>query len=300
MTAIADIHAREILDSRGNPTVEVEVRSTAARWAGRRCRRAPRPGRMRRSRSATATRSGIGGKGVQKAVGAVNGEIFDALIGLRCRRPARDRPHPDRARRHAQQKPARRQRHPRRQPRRAPRPRRPISECRSIAMSAASLRAPLPVPMMNIVNGGVHADNPIDIQEFMIMPVGAPTFAEALRMGSEIFHALRKQAARCRPQHQCRRRRRLRAQPQIRRRGADLHHAGDRGGRLQARRRHHAGARSAPRPNSTRTAATISKARARCSIAPDGRLSTPIWSTAIPIISIEDGMAEDDWDGWAL
>ena len=68
--------------------------------------------------------------------------------------------------------------------------------CRSIAMSAAPRRALLPVPMMNIVNGGVHADNPIDFQEFMIMPVGAPTFAEGLRMGVEIFHTLRSRSSR--------------------------------------------------------------------------------------------------------
>ena len=66
------------------------------------------------------------------------------------------------------------------------------ASCRSTNTSAASKRCILPVPQMNIINGGVHADNPIDIQEFMILPTGAPTFAEALRMGSEIFHALKK------------------------------------------------------------------------------------------------------------
>ena len=79
-------------------------------------------------------------------------------------------------------------------------------------VGGASART-LPVPMMNIINGGVHADNPIDFQEFMIMPVGAATFAEALRMGAEIFHTLKKALQDGRPQHQCRRRRRLCAEP---------------------------------------------------------------------------------------
>ena len=84
----------------------------------------------------------------------------------------------------------------------------------------------LPVPMMNIVNGGVHADNPIDIQEFMIQPVGAGTVADGVRMGSEIFAALKQGPARCRPQHQCRRRGRVRAEPEVGRRGAGLHRQG--------------------------------------------------------------------------
>ena len=78
----------------------------------------------------------------------------------------------------------------------------------------------LPVPMMNIVNGGVHADNPIDFQEFMIMPVGAETFSEGLRMGVEVFQTLEEGAARQGPQHQRRRRGRLRAGPEVGRRGA--------------------------------------------------------------------------------
>ena len=101
----------------------------------------------------------------------------------------------------------------------------------------------LPVPMMNIVNGGVHADNPIDFQEFMIMPVGAPSFAEALRTGVEVFQTLQEGAARRRPQHQCGRRGRLRAEPAVGRCGARLRHEGDRDGRLPARRRRRPGAR---------------------------------------------------------
>ena len=75
---------------------------------------------------------------------------------------------------------------------RSPRRRRPSSGCRSTATSAAPAARTLPVPMMNVINGGAHADNPIDLQEFMIMPVGAPTFSEALRMGAEIFHTLKR------------------------------------------------------------------------------------------------------------
>ena len=85
---------------------------------------------------------------------------------------------------------------------------------RYVGGAAASL---LPVPLMNIVNGGAHADNPIDFQEFMILPAGAPSFAEALRWGAEVFHALQRPAQSRRPQHQCRRRGRLRAQPEERR-----------------------------------------------------------------------------------
>ena len=95
----------------------------------------------------------------------------------------------------------------------------------------------LPVPMMNIINGGVHADNPIDFQEFMIMPVGAPSFAEGAAHGRRGVPDAEEGAARRRPQHQCRRRGRLRAEPEVGRRGAGLRHEGDRGGRLQGRAR---------------------------------------------------------------
>ena len=101
----------------------------------------------------------------------------------------------------------------------------------------------LPVPQMNILNGGKHADNPIDIQEFMIMPVGAGTLADGVRMGSEVFHTLQQGAARGRAQHQCRRRGRLRAEPEIRRRGPGLHRPRLREGRLSAGRGHRLRAR---------------------------------------------------------
>ena len=173
-----------------------------------------------------------------------NGEIFDALSGLRGRGPAGDRPGADRTRRYAEQGAG-------------------SAPTRSSGVSLACAKAAaaeagvplyryvggvfartLPVPMMNIVNGGVHADNPIDIQEFMVMPVGASSATEAIRVGSEIFHALAQEARRRRPQHQCRRRGRLCPEPRLGRCGTGLHHAGDRGGRLSAGRGGGAGARS--------------------------------------------------------
>jgi enolase len=192
MTAIIDITAREILDSRGNPTVEVDVTLES----GAEGRAAVPSGASTGAHEAVELRDGdktrYGGKGVLKAVDAVNGEIFDALSGFDVEEQiAIDRllvdldGTPNKARLGANAT---------------------LGVSLACAKAAASeLSQPLyryvggvfartlPVPMMNIVNGGVHADNPIDIQEFMIMPVGAETVAEAIRIGSEIFHALRKQ-----------------------------------------------------------------------------------------------------------
>ena len=255
MTAIADIVAREILDSRGNPTVEVDV----VLEDGSMGRAAVPSGASTGAHEAVELRDGDKsrylGKGVLKAVEAVNGEILEAHRRHGRRGSDRRRRGDDRARRHAQQGPPRRQRDPRRLARRrqGARPRR--RACRSTATSAARRRGVLPVPMMNIINGGAHADNPIDFQEFMIMPVGAPSLAEAVRMGAEVFHTLKKALKRGRPQHQRRRRGRLRAEPALGRGGARFHHEGDRGGRLQARRGHRCWRSIAPRPSSSRTAA---------------------------------------------
>ena len=155
----------------------------------------------------------------------------------------------------------------------------------------------LPVPMMNIINGGVHADNPIDFQEFMIMPVGAPTFAEALRCGSEVFHTLKSGTEEGRPQHQCRRRRRLCTQSAVGGRSARLRHGRDREGRLQAGKRRHAGARSCRDANSSRTANMSMTVKARAQSAEQARYLAEL-ASRYPIVSIEDGMAEDDLDGW--
>ena len=193
MTVIADIHAREILDSRGNPTVEVEVTLDSGALG----RAAVPSGASTGAHEAVEKRDGgarYGGRGVQHAVGAVNGEIFDALSGF----DAADQLSIDRTIIALDGTPNK--------------ARLGANAVLGVSLacakaSAAELDMPLyryvggvfartlPVPMMNIVNGGVHADNPIDIQEFMIVPVGAPSVTDAIRMGSEIFHALRRKLA---------------------------------------------------------------------------------------------------------
>src|SRR5450432_2190627 len=189
MTAILDITGREILDSRGNPTVEVDVRLEDGSFG----RAAVPSGASTGAHEAVELRDGgkrYGGKGVEKAVASVNGEIFDALCGME----AEDQIKIDRAMISLDGTPNK--------------ARLGANAILGVSLAAAKAAAAaanlplyryvggpkantLPVPMMNIINGGVHADNPIDFQEFMIMPVGTKTFAEALRCGSEIFHTLR-------------------------------------------------------------------------------------------------------------
>jgi enolase len=190
MTAIVDIIGREILDSRGNPTVEVDV----VLEDGSRGRAAVPSGASTGTHEAIELRDGgerYFGRGVRKAVDAVNGEIFDAIGGMDAEAQVKiDETMialdgtPNKARLGANGILG-------------------VSlACPKAAAAASGLPlyryvggAParlLPVPMMNIINGGVHADNPIDFQEFMIMPVGAENFAEALRMGAEIFQTLKK------------------------------------------------------------------------------------------------------------
>ncbi|HMT43939.1 MAG TPA: phosphopyruvate hydratase [Chakrabartia sp.] len=191
MTAILDIHARQIIDSRGNPTVEVDVTLEDGAFG----RAAVPSGASTGAYEAVELRDGdkakFLGKGVAKAVSGVNGEIADALRGY----DAEDQGDLDarlieldgtenKARLGA-------------------------NALLGVSMAAAKAAADsrglplyryvggvsshvLPVPMMNIINGGAHADNPIDFQEFMIMPVGASTIFDAVRMGSEIFHTLKK------------------------------------------------------------------------------------------------------------
>ena len=192
MSAIAEVRAREILDSRGNPTVEVEVELDSGAMG----RAAVPSGASTGAHEAVELRDGdkkrYGGKGVLKAVEAVNGEIMDLLSGLDALEQIKiDRAlieldgTPNKGRLGANAI---------------------LGVSLAVAKAAAmdsglplyryvggSQASLLPVPMMNIINGGAHADNPIDIQEFMIMPVKADRFAEALRMGSEVFHALRGQ-----------------------------------------------------------------------------------------------------------
>jgi enolase 1/2/3 len=189
MTAIVDIVGREILDSRGNPTVEVDV----VLEDGSKGRAAAPSGASTGTREAVELRDGDQrylGKGVQKAVNAVNGEIFDALGGMDAELQVKidetlialdATPNKSRLGANAiiavslaNAKAAATATH--------------LPLYRYVGGTAARL---LPVPMMNILNGGVHADNSIDFQEFMIMPVGAKSFTDALRIGSEIFHTLR-------------------------------------------------------------------------------------------------------------
>jgi len=190
MTAIVDIVGREILDSRGNPTVEVDVILAD----GSRGRAGVPSGASTGAHEAVELRDDDKkrylGKGVRKAVEAVNGEIFDAIGGMDAEAQVKidetmialdGTPNKGRLGANAilgvslaVAKAA------------AAASRQPLY--RYVGGTAARL---LPVPMMNIVNGGAHADNPIDFQEFMIVPLGAKSFAEALRAGAEIFHTLR-------------------------------------------------------------------------------------------------------------
>src|SRR3954467_3844204 len=297
MTAIADIRAREILDSRGNPTVEVEVTLDSGAMG----RAAVPSGASTGAHEAVEKRDGgqrFGGRGVREAVGAVNGEIFDALSGF----DAADQLHIDRTLIELDGTPNKR--------------RLGANAVLGVSLacakaSAAELDLPLyryvggvfartlPVPMMNIVNGGVHADNPIDIQEFMIMPVGAPSVADAIRVGSEIFHALRRK----------------------------LHDAGhntnvgDEGGFAPNLASADAALSfvmqaieaAGYRPGedvvlALDPASTEFYRDGKYNLEGEGKVLDAAGMVAYytdlvaryPIVSIEDGMAEDDWEGWGL
>jgi enolase len=190
MTEIVDIVAREILDSRGNPTVEVDVTLEDGAFG----RAAVPSGASTGAHEAMERRDGdagrYGGKGVLRAVGAVNGEIFDALSGS----DAEDQRRIDTLLIELDGTPAKGR----------------LGANAILGVSLAVARAAaqssglplykyvggvgarvLPLPMMNVINGGAHADNPIDIQEFMLLPTGPDNFSDALRMGAEIFHALK-------------------------------------------------------------------------------------------------------------
>jgi enolase len=298
MTAITDIVGREILDSRGNPTVEVDV----VLEDGSRGRAAVPSGASTGAHEAVELRDGdkarYGGKGVRKAVDAVNGEIYDALGGMDAEAQTKidetlialdGTPNKSRLGANAI-----------------------LGVSLAVAKAAAvSKNVPLyryvggagartlPVPMMNIVNGGVHADNPIDFQEFMIVPAGASTFAEALRAGAEIFHTLRSQL-----------------------KSTNLNtNVGDEGG-------------FAPNLKSADAALDfVVQAIAKAGYKPGGDVMLALDCAATeffkdgtyvyegegkkrsrqeqakyladligryPIVSIEDGMAEDDWEGWKI
>src|ERR671920_528133 len=190
MSKIEKVHARQILDSRGNPTVEVELvlRSGAAGRA------AVPSGASTGEFEATELRDGgeaYGGKGVTQAVGNVNGEIAEAVAG----HDATDQAGLDRTLVELDGTPNK--------------ARLGANAILGVSLAAAHAAAAeeglplwrylggeaahvLPVPMMNVLNGGAHADNKVDFQEFMVVPVGAASFAECLRMGTEVFHALKR------------------------------------------------------------------------------------------------------------
>ena len=296
MTAIIDIIGREILDSRGNPTVEVDVHLEDGSMG----RAAVPSGASTGAHEAVELRDGGSrylGKGVQEAVASVNGEIFDAIGGL----DAEDQVHIDEmliALDGTDNKGR-------------------LGANAILGVSLATAKAAaiacdlplyryvggvsareLPVPMMNIMNGGAHADNPIDFQEFMIMPVGAPSFSEAMRAGAEVFHTLK---------------------GQLKKAGHSTN-VGDEGG-------------FAPNLPSAKAAldfimAAIETAGykpgediclaldcAATEFFRDGKYALDGENRSLdgvgladylaelvdayPIVSIEDGMGEDDWDGWA-
>jgi enolase len=297
MSAIADIRAREILDSRGNPTVEVEVTLETGAMG----RAAVPSGASTGVHEAVELRDGDPkrylGKGVRRAVAAVNGEIFDALSGFEAQsQQAIDRTlieldgTPNKARLGANAI---------------------LGVSLAAARAAASdLHLPLyryvggvhaatlPVPQMNILNGGVHADNPIDLQEFMIMPVGAGSLAEAVRIGSEIFQTLKKRLS-----------------------DAGLNtNVGDEGGFApnlatagEALSFILAAIEAAGYRPGEQVALALDPAASefyrdgRYHLKGEGRTLDAAGMVKFyedlvarfPIVSIEDGMAEDDWDGWA-
>ncbi len=298
MSVIIDVVAREILDSRGNPTVEVDVLLEDGAMG----RAAVPSGASTGAHEAVELRDGdakrFGGKGVLKAVASVNDVIGEAITGMR----ATDQVAIDAVMLELDGTPNKAK----------------LGANAILGVSLATAKAAaqslgtplyryiggtsarvLPVPMMNIINGGAHADNPIDIQEFMIMPVGAESCADSIRIGAEIFHALKKNLAK----------------------GGHNTNVGDEGG-------------FAPNLSSTNEALdfimkSIESAGYKpgedvylaldCAateyfkdgvydMAGEGKKRSPAENAAYlanlvdnyPIISIEDGMSEDDWDGWKL
>jgi enolase len=297
MTAITGIRGREILDSRGNPTVEVDVTLADGAFG----RAAVPSGASTGAHEAIELRDGdaarYGGKGVLKAVQAVNGELSDVLIGL----DAGDQLKLDQAMIELDGT--------------ANKARLGANAILGVSLAAAKAAAAsahqplyrylgganartLPVPLMNIVNGGAHADNPIDIQEFMIMPVGAESLGRAVQVGAEVFHALRRQLK-------------------------DAGHStnvGDEGGfapNLSSatealdfilRAIESAGYRPGDDVAlALDCAATEFYRDGAYELAGEGNTLGPDemvdyladLAGRYPIVSIEDGMAEDDWEGWA-
>jgi enolase len=297
MSAITQIHAREILDSRGNPTVEVDV----ALKSGHSGRAAVPSGASTGTREAIELRDGdqarYGGKGVTQATANVNGEIRANVLG----KDAADQEGLDRRLIEVDGTPNK--------------GRLGANAILAVSLAAAKAAAAdagvplyrhlggegsfvLPVPMMNIINGGAHADNSVDLQEFMILPVGAPTLREAVRYGAEVFHALRK----------------------VLRKGGLSTAVGDEGGFAPDLPSNQAAIETilaAIEMAGFRAGEDICLALdvASSEFYRDGRYELAserksldaaglidylaAWVENYPIISIEDGLAEDDWEGWA-
>jgi enolase len=296
MSDITHIVGREILDSRGNPTVEVEV----VLDSGARGRAAVPSGASTGEHEAVELRDGgdrYGGKGVQTAVGYINGEIADALDGV----DALEQRLIDTALGVLDGT--------------ANKARLGANAILGVSLAVAKAAADevdlplyrylggpnahvLPVPMMNVVNGGAHADNSIDMQEFMVMPIGAPSFREALRWGTETYHALKKV---------------------LHDRGLSTA-VGDEGGFAPNLASNEDAIRilleaitAAGYTPGEDIAIAMDPAMSelyrdgKYHLAGEGKVLTPdemvaYWTRLVdtyPIVSIEDGMAEDDWDGWA-
>ena len=295
MSKIETLHARQILDSRGNPTVEVEV----VLASGAQGRAAVPSGASTGEFEATELRDGgdaWGGKGVTRAVGNVNGEIAETVRG----RDALDQEGLDRALIELDGTDNKGR----------------LGANAILGVSLAAARAAaaeerqplwrylggeaahvLPVPMMNVLNGGAHADNSVDFQEFMIVPVGAPSFAEGLRTGAEVFHALKKTLGK---------------------RGLGTA-VGDEGGFAPDLESNEAalqalieGVEAAGYTPGEDIAIALDPATSEIfsngnyELEHEGRTLSPeemaaYWadlSDRYPILSIEDGMDEEDWDGW--
>ncbi len=298
MTKIAEILAREILDSRGNPTVEADVILTS----GAHGRASVPSGASTGEREAVELRDGdpkrYGGKGVLKAAGNVHTEIRQALLG----KNAADQAVIDRIMIELDGTPAKSR----------------LGANAILAVSLACARAAaaakgvplyrylggagpfvMPVPMMNVINGGAHADNNVDLQEFMILPIGAKTFAEALRYGAEIFHALKKVL-----------------------KGMGLNTSvGDEGGFAPDLTSNEAAIQvilqgietAGYRPGVDvflgidAASSEFSKGGNYVLASENATLSAAQfvdklagWVKKYPIVSIEDGMGENDWEGWSL
>ncbi|MBV9213525.1 MAG: phosphopyruvate hydratase [Actinobacteria bacterium] len=297
MSQIRAVHGRQILDSRGNPTVEVEV--TLASGASGRA--AVPSGASTGEFEAVELRDGgdaFGGKGVTRAVGNVNGELAEALAGV----DAADQSGLDRRMIELDGT--------------ANKGRLGANAILGVSLAAAKAAAAeegmtlwrylggeaahvLPVPMMNVLNGGAHADNKVDFQEFMIVPVGAPTFGEALRMGDEVFHALK---------------RRLHDGGFATNVGDEGGFAPDLGSNAEALDWLMQGIDAARYAAGDDVAIALDPATSELvrgdayELEHEGRSLSAAelaeyWaevSDRFPVVSIEDGMGEEDWQGWRL